>query len=1388
MAADFYTQWLLIPPGLRPPNHYLLLGLPPFSASAREIEEAANRQLERLDRYALHPDAAMREACQQMMNDVARARMVLAAPEKRAAYDAQLMGLPVAASPLPAPPPVSAAPAADSLSDLDTGIRSSALTRLAAHHHPAVEPPFRGVAQPVDAGPAELPALDPPPAAPPAAAPENPAAPPHIFSDSDILHLTQGDQQKLAGSGNPAAPAPATAVGHPGRGLAAAVSVALLGMVVGLGYIGYKYVTAKPHPRVHTVAEPPAGEPDAPAVPAPPAASHQPRNPPLPAPPAVAVAPVKHPPRPDTAPSRNPPVLATPTPANPPPLPNGTPAESEPNFFGVRGAPGGTAVATAQPLGPGTSGKTTPPAVTPAPQPPPNTAPAPAAPEPQTDIAVAPPDAAAQQAGLKHVDDLYKDDLAQCKEPADQVALAAKLDQAALQTRDNAATRYALFLRARDLAVSAGNIEATVAIIEHLDQKFRIDAGKLQADAFQTISAAAQTPASARALNRSLIPLLDEALQADHYNLARQLAECGLSAARTANDTRAIRQLVARVLLSRAAAAAYQASKQTPAKDPAGNLAAGLLTALWKGDWEKGLPLLAAGNDAALKQLATKELAGPSTVETQLALADDWWTYAEKQESLARQRLRAHAALWYQRAQPNVNGLSRDKVDRRLEIVARMGLAGASMAAADAADTAGNPGAAGKLTLARGEAGTVAPVALPGDPGKLLAIPEADAQAQAFKQVQDAVALAPPTGETNKRRRLLLAAWKNADTNGPVSSHGRTVQYVSLLETVRLAAEIGDSEFLARAADELGRHFAIDVLDLKYQALNHATIPTENARVTPCVAAAGEWRDEALDNRRYPLAARFAALADMLARRTTDQNLIDGVQARNHLLSNWAEVQTALTTLDTTPEDPDANLRVGRFLCSVGNWNEGLPHLAKGADAHVKELAAAELAAPGDAAQQKDLADGWWDLEIPDPAGRMQVEYHAAVWYRKALAGLAESARESARTRIENLRRYRNELPAIGATADDPRLPEAAATPLLALQSGTGRSVYAAAFTAADKLIVGVSRDGFGVWDGTTGLPAGAPVAAGVPLSFNPNRGSFLPGDGHLAVVLDGKGQMLSVWDVATRKQIGVTLARDQMVDADLSPDSRYVVSAHGSTDGMACLWELATGKRRGPDMPHRGRITAVHYSPDGLYVVTCSRDKTCRIWNAQTGAPVSQLPAEHNDAIPVDAVFDPTARKVATLFQDGPAVVWDPGSGQVLATFPTHTSGSTLAFSPNGQYLAISGTHRARYSQTAAPWGATEVFDIGTGKSISGLLKHDGVPSWDGTATLSFSHDSRYLVTSNHLSRTVRVWDLQQNGALALRPLENPQPFYSAAFDSTGRQVVTAGMDGAVRVWQLPS
>jgi formylglycine-generating enzyme required for sulfatase activity len=84
---DPYHRWLGIPPKDQPPNHYRLLGVELFEADPDVIENAADKQTVHLRTFQL---SKYRDLAEELLNEVASARICLLNPPTRAIYDAQL--------------------------------------------------------------------------------------------------------------------------------------------------------------------------------------------------------------------------------------------------------------------------------------------------------------------------------------------------------------------------------------------------------------------------------------------------------------------------------------------------------------------------------------------------------------------------------------------------------------------------------------------------------------------------------------------------------------------------------------------------------------------------------------------------------------------------------------------------------------------------------------------------------------------------------------------------------------------------------------------------------------------------------------------------------------------------------------------------------------------------------------------------------------------------------------------------------------------------------------------------------------------------------------------------------------------------------------------------
>jgi WD40 repeat protein len=100
-------------------------------------------------------------------------------------------------------------------------------------------------------------------------------------------------------------------------------------------------------------------------------------------------------------------------------------------------------------------------------------------------------------------------------------------------------------------------------------------------------------------------------------------------------------------------------------------------------------------------------------------------------------------------------------------------------------------------------------------------------------------------------------------------------------------------------------------------------------------------------------------------------------------------------------------------------------------------------------------------------------------------------------------------------------------------------------------------------------------------------------------------GTTVQVADARTDDLFGSPLRHPCKVNhAALSPDGRSVLTA--GEDGMARIWEIATGRQLTQPLRHQGPVRFAGFSPDGQQVVTASADRTARVWNATTGAPLT--------------------------------------------------------------------------------------------------------------------------------------------------------------------------------------
>ena len=117
-----------------------------------------------------------------------------------------------------------------------------------------------------------------------------------------------------------------------------------------------------------------------------------------------------------------------------------------------------------------------------------------------------------------------------------------------------------------------------------------------------------------------------------------------------------------------------------------------------------------------------------------------------------------------------------------------------------------------------------------------------------------------------------------------------------------------------------------------------------------------------MDRDDYKAADRLVKTAQAAAFAASSPTLEAAVRGRAREVEALAAaysdaVQAAEKTLAEKPDDPDANLVLGKFLClDKGDWGRGLPMLAEGSDPDLKALALSDLASVSDPDAQQELA------------------------------------------------------------------------------------------------------------------------------------------------------------------------------------------------------------------------------------------------------------------------------------------------------------------------------------------------------------------------------------------------------------------------------------------------
>mmetsp|Transcript_50542 Transcript_50542/g.99014 ORF Transcript_50542/g.99014 Transcript_50542/m.99014 type:complete len:375 (+) Transcript_50542:25-1149(+) len=200
----------------------------------------------------------------------------------------------------------------------------------------------------------------------------------------------------------------------------------------------------------------------------------------------------------------------------------------------------------------------------------------------------------------------------------------------------------------------------------------------------------------------------------------------------------------------------------------------------------------------------------------------------------------------------------------------------------------------------------------------------------------------------------------------------------------------------------------------------------------------------------------------------------------------------------------------------------------------------------------------------------------------------------------------------------------------------------------------------------------------------------------------------------------------------------------------------------------HEGHIYSAKFSPNGLFVGSCSFDKHILLWNTYGECENFALMKGHSLAV-LDLQWTRDSDQIVTASADKNGALWDIESGQRLKRFRGHKGVvNSIGVTRRGDALACTGSDDCQ----ALLW------DFRVKNSISAF------PTDYQITGVCFSDDSSQLFTAG-IDDVIRCWDI--NKGKEIYKLEGHKDSITGiSLSPDGKQLLSNSMDNTLKIWDV--
>lgn len=309
-------------------------------------------------------------------------------------------------------------------------------------------------------------------------------------------------------------------------------------------------------------------------------------------------------------------------------------------------------------------------------------------------------------------------------------------------------------------------------------------------------------------------------------------------------------------------------------------------------------------------------------------------------------------------------------------------------------------------------------------------------------------------------------------------------------------------------------------------------------------------------------------------------------------------------------------------------------------------------------------------------------------------------------------------------------------------------------------------------------------------------------------------------WDLCTRRPVRCFKDGHSGSVLNLAVSGKWMVT--GGSDGRVVVWNLidgsehkscrdtddsvlcvrassktivACGKDRHlriyslPDlklvhtlMSHRAAVNALSLSPDGLYVISASGDRSVRIWDTITGKIVASLEGWHSRGIASIDFYPPyivsgSSDKHVRVFNLQTREGWSTCCETTHTMQPELPDNLPASLTSGSDFASPVVSARAPLPPNAG-LAPSQVCQSCNGLGTIGKPR---VGHKDLVRTVAMNHD---FVVSGSYDETIKVWDRQTGALLGDLTGGHSGRVFGVVFDST--KIVSCGEDQKICIWDF--